>query len=115
VDTVKESGCIIETLARGKCMSAGVLIVAAGDVGYRYAYKNCQFMIHAGSAELDGPWHQLKADMKWGENLNKIWLEMMAENTLMPKAYWEKVLNTNKDTYFSSEQALRWGIIDYVL
>ena len=115
VDAIKASQCAVETVARGKCMSAGPLIVASGDIGCRYAYENCSWMIHVGTGELEGTYHQLKADMGWYKSIGDTWLDMMTDCSLMPRSHWKRLIDKNRDIFFTSEQALTWGLVDYVL
>jgi len=115
IEAMKTSDCVIETLARGKCMSAGPLIVASGDVGCRRAYRSVQWMIHVGDGAVEGTYHQLESDMKWYKKMNNTWLEMMEEYTRMPQSHWKKLTDRNSDVFFSSEDALEWGIIDEII
>lgn len=115
VDIMRASNCVIETVAKGKCMSAGPLLVAAGDPGCRSAYKNVQWMIHVSSGSIEGTQHEIEAEIKWHRGLDKMWLELLEECSSMPQSHWKKLMDRPHDTNFNSEQALEWGLIDWII
>ena len=115
IAVMQASDCVIETVAKGKCMSAGPLLVAAGDPGHREAYSTVQWMIHVSSGLLEGTQHQLEADIEWYRSLDKAWLKLLEECTDMPQSHWKKLMNKPHDTFFTSEQAIEWGLIDRII
>jgi ATP-dependent Clp protease protease subunit len=107
--------CPIHTIAIGKCMSAAPLLVAAGEVGERWATPNAQFMVHMGSAGVtDGRVEVSKAEVVHAEILGKIWYELMARHTQRPASHWRRLCKKVEDSYFDSETAIEWGIIDQI-
>jgi len=114
VDAFKTSDCWIQCITKTKCMSAGPLIVAAADE--RLAYKNVQWMLHVGSGwSTDGNMWNQNAWMGWTNAMHETWLDLMDEYTKMPRSFWDKMCQSPKDRFFSSEDALEWGIIDEII
>lgn len=105
----------VHTTAIGKCMSAAPLLVAGGEKGYRYATPNTFFMVHEawedfGAKRMD----ELKIDLKHYKDMGKRWGELMEKHSKMPAKFWHKLCSKPGDMYFTSEQALEWGLIDHI-
>ena len=45
-DVIKSSSCPISTIGIGLCASMGAVLLSSGTKGLRYAYENCEIMIH---------------------------------------------------------------------
>lgn len=114
-DVLRTINCPVNTIAFGKCMSAAVLLVAAGTVGERYATPNCAFMVHDFSADdMTGKIEYIKNDLKNLEYWRDKWAELMASHTKQPKKFWLKMCNRSGDHFFTSQQAVDYGVVDII-
>lgn len=101
------------TVAMGMCMSAAVLIVAAG--AERYATPRCRFMIHNGSFEL-GTLGSQETQVEGAEAVlvqAEYWAEL-AKLTKKSAKWWKDQCSTGP-FYFGAKQAKSYGVIDHVL
>ena len=112
-DLLKGCPCHVITIGFGKVMSAGVLLLAAGDE--RFAYPNTSFMVHESWWE-DGPerYSQKKAVMGHYKDLYDVWINCMAESTKFSATKWKQFCE-GPDRYFRVEMAKEIGLIDKVI
>lgn len=112
-DMIRASKCHIKTIAVGKVMSAGPLLVTAGDE--RVCYKHTTFMVHevAGSS-----WQEKLADQKTTvkhlDELQTIWAQCFEERTGTPAKKWLKMFR-GCDTYFDAVTAQELGIVEKII
>ena len=110
-DLVQASRIPIITIAMGVAMSAGFLIFLSGHK--RYAFKHTQLMVHSGSAAFQGTAEQIEEAQK---NYKKQIEEMKAyilEKTEIDEKTFNK--NKNKDWYLTSDELLKYKVIDDVI
>lgn len=110
-DLVQASRIPIITIAMGVAMSAGFLIFLSGHK--RYAFKHTQLMVHSGSAAFQGTAEQIEEAQK---NYKKQIEEMknyILERTTVDEKTFNK--NKNKDWYLSSDELLKYHVIDDVI
>lgn len=100
-----------KTIATGKCMSAATLLLLGGDT--RVAYPNCEFMVHAPYvASVGGPSDDLKDLARSLARTEKSFRDTYSTKTNLSSRQAKSIMN--KDTYFNSETALKWGFIDSI-
>lgn len=112
-DTMQYVQCDVSTCCLGQAASGGAILLAAGAKGKRYALPNSEILLHqvmgktAGQAVDVEIWtkHMLRVKDK----INKI----LAKHTGKSIKKIEK--ETDRDLFFSSEEAKEYGIIDGVL
>jgi len=105
----------VHITAIGKCMSAAPLLVARGEPGHRYATPNTWFMVHQSWDEFGMKrTDELKKDLVHYDAMAKSWYALMEKHTSQKATFWKKHCEQVGDKYFSSEQALEWGIIDHI-
>lgn len=93
-------------IATGACMSAGMIILQAGDV--RAMTKNAHLMTHYGETGAGS-----EGDAKQNDKLHKQHKEMVGART---KASARTVNGWYKqETYFDAKQALQVGLVDEVI
>lgn len=110
-DLVQASRIPIITIAMGVAMSAGFLIFLSGHK--RYAFKHTQMLVHSGSAAFQGTAEQIEEAQK---NYKKQIEEMktyILEKTSIDEKTFNK--NRNKDWYLTSEELLKYHVIDDVI
>ena len=110
-DLVKASRIPIITIGMGVAMSAGFLIFLSGRK--RYAFSHTSMLVHSGSAAFQGTAEQIEEAQK---NYKKQ-IEQMKSYILANTNIDEKIFNKNKnkDWYLSSDELLKYGIIDEVI
>jgi ATP-dependent Clp protease protease subunit len=111
-DTIQTLKCLVNTIALGKCYSAGAYLLLSGT-GQRLAYKNAFIMIHemrdcTGGSYTDMKIYQLFND-KVQERLNTI----VAKHTGQSLEKIESDLK--RDIWMFAEDAVEYGIIDGII
>lgn len=106
-----KSDCV--TICLGIAASMGAFLLSSGTKGKRYILPNAEVMIHQPLGGCEGQASEIKIVaehiLKTRDNLNKI----LSKNT---NQSLEKIkLDTERDNYMNSEEALNYGIIDKVL
>jgi ATP-dependent Clp protease protease subunit len=113
-DTLRKCKCPIVTVTTGACMSAGVLIAAAGDKGRRYADPNTSWMYHSGSEGFEGETNNFIATAEHTKLFKEICIDAIKSRSKKSRKFWAGLENKSSDTYFKSTDALKWGIIDKI-
>ena len=115
-DTMQHLKCPISTLVVGHAMSFGLVLLAAGTKGMRYAMPHARIMMHqplimGGGISGQATDIQIEAaEMVYHKNSLAQILANHTGQTL------EKVLaDGERNAYFSAEQALAYGFVDRVV
>ncbi len=112
-DTMRFISAPVATVCMGKAASMGAFLLAGGEPGMRYALPNAQIMIHQPSGGYRGQVTDMNIHLKESLRTKDILNRMLAENT---KQDLEKVIaDTERDYFMTSEEALKYGIIDTIL
>jgi ATP-dependent Clp protease protease subunit len=112
-DAIVNCKCHVVTIGIGKVMSAAPLILAAGDE--RMAFSNTSFMIHENSYGLEDKHTNIKATVKFYNDSEIKWCELMAKHTNLTAKQWKNKYDTKADQYFTAQQALKYGVIDKII
>ena len=115
MESIKESTCDIDTIGIGKVMSAGVPILAAGTPGKRKIGKNCRIMLHSVMAGTGGTIFSMENELEEIKWIQNSYIKCLASYTKLTPAKIRKILKTQKDTYFSAEEAIKMGIADEII
>lgn len=106
----------IKTICIGKCYSAAAVLLAAGTEGERFAFENSSIMIHGIQAGFPIPGHDMTSSKGFYDYLkdnNENIMKMLSNHTGQPL---EKVkIDCTQDVWMNAEQALDYGIIDYII
>ncbi len=101
------------TFCMGQAASMGALLLGAGEKGKRFALPNSRILIHQPLGGFQGQASdvgiQAKEILRLKQDLNKI----LAKHTGQPLKKIEK--DTDRDYFLTSEQAMKYGIIDEVI
>ena len=108
----KNSSIKVNTICRGKAMSAAAMILACGT-GKRLASKRSTIMIHEGSSMQAGKSSDLKAAHKYNSHLGTMASSILGEKTNKDKKFWSEQSKT--DLYLSAKDALKLGVIDGII
>ena len=107
--------CEIQTIGLGKVMSAGVLLLAAGNKGSRKIGKNCRVMIHSVIGGQHGPVHNLENELEEVKWIQEQYIDALKEETNMTKKYIKKLLERKVNVYLTAKEAVELGIADEVV
>lgn len=115
IDLLKFIKMDVRTIGMGGCYSLGACLLACGTKGKRSAAKNCSIMIHGMSSYTSGNKQQMVHQMKWVDHEHQkdiiFWLEHSVFKTSQEV---ERNLLDGFDKYFTAEEALKCGIIDFI-
>ena len=111
IDYMENLDVPVNTICRGKAMSAGALILAAGT-GTRYASKRSSIMLHQGMGTTSGKIGDLKSTAEHYTKIDIMIGEILEEYTKKPAKWWTQ--ETSHDKYFTAQEAMAVGIIDEI-
>lgn len=112
-DTMNYIKSDVKTIVVGIAASMAAFLLSSGTKGKRCALLNADVMIHQPLGGMEGQASDMKIAceriLKMKEKLNKI----LASNTGKTLKQIEK--DTDRDHFLSSEEALKYGLIDIIL
>tara|TARA_B110000858_G_C17797747_1_gene473444 strand:+ start:2045 stop:2707 length:663 start_codon:yes stop_codon:yes gene_type:complete len=108
----KNSNIVVNTICRGKAMSAAAMILACGT-GKRLASKRSTIMIHEGSSMQAGKTSDVKAAQKYNAHLEDMANSILGDKTTKDKQFWSE--QTKTDLYLSAKDAQKLGVIDGII
>lgn len=112
IDYIQSLDVKVNTICRGRAMSAAALILCAGT-GLRAASQYSTIMFHEISSDIYGKSSDMKANVQHMEKLEEILLEILKTNSNKEKEYWKNV--TIKDYYITPKEAMDLGVIDAII
>ena len=116
-DIIKASEKKVATVAVGKAMSCGAILLTCGDEGLRFAAPTSTIMIHDVSMATWGKMEEIKSDTKEGERLNKLVFSMMEKNCSLKKGTLLDKLRrdyNSTDWFLTAQQAKKFNIINHI-
>lgn len=112
-DTMNFVKSDVSTICIGLAASMGAFLLSSGTKGKRYSLPNSEIMIHQPLGGASGQATEIKIAcehiLELKNKLNKI----LSKNTGKSLKIIEK--DTDRDNYMSSNDALRYGIIDEII
>lgn len=117
IDTIKNSPIPVATIATGKAMSCGAVLLSCGTEGMRYATQNSTIMIHEVSSIHFGKNEEIQSKAENTKRLNKKLMQIMSLNCGQSKNYFEKIYRDRKsraDWYLDSKEALSHNLINQI-
>jgi len=115
IDIMHNSHRKIRTFGIGNVMSAAFLIFTSGLKGERYIGKNTSIMCHQYTGEIYGKHHDLKAQYKETESLNKRMVEVLKRATYLDERTIKSKLLPPSDVWLSPEEVIDLGIADRLI
>lgn len=116
IETMDEVANPIITVAVGKAMSCGAVILSHGDV--RFCGKHARVMVHEISGGSVGDVHDVNADVQEMKRLNRYFMGLLAKNCGIKGGYdsLRKLIKNQdgRDNYMDAEAALDFGIVDAI-
>ncbi|MFN3568293.1 MAG: ATP-dependent Clp protease proteolytic subunit, partial [Caldimicrobium sp.] len=93
--------------------SMAAVLLAAGTKGKRYALKHSRIMLHQPIGAFQGQATDVEIQAKEILRLREVLNKILSQHTGQDE---EKIkIDTERDFYMSSEEALAYGIIDKIL
>lgn len=114
-DAMKIVEAPVYTLGLGKIMSAGVLILAAGEKGHRQIGLNARVMYHLGVEENYGTVPEQRAALDEFERQERQCDMCLAKECGVSVEKIEEMHQDRVDCYMTPEQALDLGVVDFIL
>jgi len=102
--------CPIQTVALGKVMSAGVLLMAGGTKGHRKIGRNCRVMVHGVTGGHMGTIHNLENEMDEIRWLQDRYIDALVAETDMTKRFLKKLIERKVNVYLTAEEAVEYGM-----
>jgi ATP-dependent Clp protease protease subunit len=116
IETMDEIPNPIVTVAVGKAMSCGAVLLSHGDV--RFCGRHARVMVHEVSNNTQGDVHDMYADALETKRLNRWFMGLLATNCGFKggyKAIRKFIKNRDgRDQYMNAAAALKFGIVDAI-
>ena len=109
-DAMKACCCPIVTVGIGKVMSAGVLLLAAGDKGNRFITENTRVMVHEVAGGTYGQISEIETSVAEMRNQQEIYINLLVADSGVTKAKLKEDMKAT--TYMSAAEAVKYGIVD---
>src|SRR6266508_1353423 len=103
----------VQTICVGIAMSMGALLLAGGAAGKRMALPNAKILIHQVSSGFQGQATDIEIHAREIIELRRKLDEILAEHSGKDVADVRK--DTERDYFMTSEEAVKYGIIDRVI
>lgn len=117
VSEIEQSSIPVATIAVGKAMSCGALLLGLGTKGYRFADPNVCIMLHDMSSSQCGKIEELKSSIKEIERLQKLILRKLATHCGHTDFNFFADLihnHSHSEVYLTAKQAKRYKLIDSI-
>ena len=112
-DTIQYLKPDVQTICIGQATSMGAVLLAAGAAGKRQALPNARIMIHQMMGGFSGQAEDIDIQAKEIIRMTDILNEVLAHHT--GRKIEQIAEDTQRDFYFSSQEAKEYGIIDEVM
>jgi ATP-dependent Clp protease protease subunit len=112
-DTMKFVKCDVQTVGIGIQASMAAFLLSSGTKGKRFVLPNSKVMIHQPSSGTKGRVSDMEIDLKEALALKKKLNEILAKNTSQSLKKIEQ--DVEKDFWMTSEDALKYGLIDSII
>jgi ATP-dependent Clp protease protease subunit len=114
-DTIKFLPCPVHTVALGKVMSAGVLLLASGTKGKRMIGRSARIMVHPVSGVVSGNVFEVINESNEIQRLQDLMVSALEAETKMNKRQIQDIMKSGSDFYITPEQAIKFGIVDKIV
>jgi ATP-dependent Clp protease protease subunit len=103
----------IATYCVGMAASGAAVLLAAGTKGKRYALPHSKIMVHQPWGQIGGQASDVEIQMNEVIKEKQVLNEILAKHTGQPIERIEQ--ETERDRYFSAQQAMEFGLVDEIL
>jgi ATP-dependent Clp protease protease subunit len=112
-DTMQQIECPVSTVALGFTASFGTVLLTAGTKGMRYALPNATVHMHQPLGGAQGQASDIAIQANEILRLRKSLNDILSFHTSQPIEKIEE--DTDRDIFFSAEEAKEYGLVDAVL
>lgn len=113
IGAIESSVTPVHVTCLGKAMSMGLCILACGHV--RFANRYSSLMYHQASDAVEGKLDKIRNDLKETERIDKLCDEILFRKSKLTPTIVKAKLKNKEEWYFSGKEALRYGIVDYLV
>ena len=106
---------IVNIIANGYVMSAGILIMLAVDKKHRFSYSNATFLLHTLSTIQVGKIKQLEEETAEGKRLHNIIWDIYRKEAKIPETVLNDIYEKKQDCFIDAKKAKKWGIISEII
>lgn len=116
LDLINQSHKPVATIALGKAMSCGALLLAAGTKGYRFAAEYTDIMLHEISSFEKGKLAEINSSVRQTNKLNDLIFTILASQSKKDKKFFLNKMKSkaNADWYLTANQYKILGLIDHI-
>ncbi len=112
-DTMNFINCDVRTVGIGLAASMGQLLLCAGAKGKRYALPNARIMMHQPLGGVGGSASDIRIQAEQMSYTKKTLAEIIAKHSGQSLSKVQE--DSERDNWFSSEEAAKYGLIDKVI
>jgi ATP-dependent Clp protease protease subunit len=112
-DTMQFVKCDVSTVAMGLAGSMGQFLLTAGAPGKRFALPHARIMMHQPSGGMAGSATDIRIQAEQLIMIKRQLAELISAHSGQPVAQIEE--DSDRDRWFTAEQAREYGLIDRVL
>jgi len=112
-DVIKTLRCDVATFAIGKTMSCGQMLLISGTKGKRFITPNARVLMHEISSGTFGKLADMEVDINETKALKIILDNLILKYTKIKKSELQQLMV--RDSFFSSQEALKLGIVDHMV
>jgi ATP-dependent Clp protease protease subunit len=112
-DAMRFVGPDVQTICFGIAMSGGSLILAGGAEGKRMALPNARILIHQPSSGFQGQTSDIEIHAREVLELRRRTEQIYSRHT--DRSVEELHADMERDRFFSSEEAVEYGLVDRVI
>tara|TARA_R110001583_G_scaffold127043_1_gene278644 strand:+ start:1088 stop:1747 length:660 start_codon:yes stop_codon:yes gene_type:complete len=113
VDVMDYIKCDVATINTGIAASMGAVLLGAGTKGKRASLRFSRTMIHQSSGGSVGNIQDARIDFQEWEKINTTLFELLGK--YCGKTTKQVIKDAGRDKWFSSEEALKYGIVDEIV
>jgi ATP-dependent Clp protease protease subunit len=116
IATIRASTLPVATIAEGKAMSCGAVLLSFGSEGMRFMDPDATVMIHDVASGQWGKNEEIKASAAETDRLNKKIFRMMAKNCGQPEDYFLNEIHArgHADWFLESDLCKSIGLVNHV-
>lgn len=115
-DTMQHLKCPVSTLVVGHAMSFGLVLLAAGTPGMRYAMPHARIMMHQPlimGGGISGQATDIEIEAREMVYHKRSLAEILAKHT--GKTVEQILADGERNSYYSAQEALEYGFVDKVV
>lgn len=116
MDLISSSPIPVATVAMGKAMSCGSILLSCGTEGMRFVSPTSRIMIHHMANTHEGKVPELKVSYEETERLQHAIFSKMSRNCGKPDNYFMDILKDkgNTDWYLTPEECIKHNVANHI-